>query len=222
MIYLQQLLSQSGIASRRRATELIKSGKIKINDKIAQAGQKIDPQKDKVKLNNKLIKPQIKRIYYLVNKPVGYACTTRDSHSVKKVVDLVPAKSKVWPVGRLDKDSSGLIILTNDGELTHRLTHPSFLHEKEYLVTFDKTVKASLLSKLIKGVKLREGLAKVDKLKKINDTKLSLTIHQGWNRQIRRMFKQCGYQVIGLERIRIGKIKLGNLRPGQYIKLSNL
>ena len=138
------------------------------------------------------------------------------------MVDLVPAKSKVWPVGRLDKDSSGLIILTNDGELTHRLTHPSFLHEKEYLVTFDKTVKASLLSKLIKGVKLREGLAKVDKLKKINDTKLSLTIHQGWNRQIRRMFKQCGYQVIGLERIRIGKIKLGNLRPGQYIKLSNL
>ena len=141
LIYLQQFIAQATNLSRRQATQLIKSAQVKINDKIGELGQKIDPAKDKIKLKHKLIKPQQEKIYYLVNKPIGYISTLKDRHAKKKVIDLVPPKPKVWPVGRLDKDSTGLIILTNDGELTYQFTHPSFKHPKEYLITLDKPIQ---------------------------------------------------------------------------------
>lgn len=222
LIYLQQFLSQAGIASRRQAIELIKQGKVKVNNQVAQLGLKIDPSQNKVKVNNQLIKPPLKKVYYLVNKPIGYTCTLKDKFALKKVTDLVPPLPKVWPVGRLDKNSHGLIILTNDGQLTHQLTHPSFRRPKEYLVMLDKKVNVELLSKLEKGVKLKEGMAWVDQVKKISPYRLSLVVHQGWNRQIRRMLAACGYQVIDLQRIRIGKWRLGSLKSGAYkpIKIS--
>lgn len=221
-IYLQQFLSQSGVASRRQATQYIKSGKLKVNGRLGQLGQKVDPSKDKIKFNNKLVKFHEATIYYLLNKPVGYVSTLKDSHASHKVVDLVPKVPKVWPVGRLDKDSHGLLILTNDGELTHKLTHPSFGHDKEYIATLDKSLDSSALSSLSKGVRLKEGIAKVDKIKKLTQNQISLTIHQGWQRQIRRMFEVLGYQVVDLQRVRIGQIKLGSLPPGQFKKLSKL
>ncbi len=221
-IYLQQFIAQTTHLSRRQATQLIKSAKVKLNGKIGELGQKVNPLKDKIEINNKLIKPQEDKIYYLVNKPLGYTSTFKDKHAKHKVTDLVPKQPKVWPVGRLDKDSTGLIILTNDGELTHKLTHPSFKHPKEYLVTLNKPIQPSLLSTLTKGVKLKEGIAKADKVRKINNQKLSLILHQGWNRQIRRMLSNCRYQVINLERIRIDNLKLSNLKPGQYIKVPKL
>ncbi len=215
-VYLQQFLSRAGIASRRQATELIKAGQVKVNGRLAKPGIKINPFKDKIKINNKLIKPQIRKVYYLVNKPAGYTCTLRDKHADKTVVDLVPASPKVWPVGRLDKNSRGLIILTNDGQFTQRLTHPRYRHSKEYLVKVDKSVTDQLLSNLKKGVKLKEGIARADRLKKISAYRLSLVIHQGWNRQIRRMLKACDYQVVDLQRISIGRWKLGRLKEGAY------
>ena len=216
LIYLQQFLSQAGVASRRQAVELIKQGRVKVNNQLARPGLKIDPQSDKVKLDKRLVRPQFNYVYYLVNKPVGYTCTLKDKHAAKKIIDLVPRSPKVWPVGRLDKNSRGLIILTNDGQLTQQLTHPRFQHPKEYLVKLNQPVTPQLLSKLKKGVKLKEGVARVDRLKKISPTQLSLVIHQGWNRQIRRMFKQCGYQVVDLQRIRLGQWKLGRLKEGAY------
>jgi pseudouridine synthase len=218
-IYLQQFLSTAGVASRRGATDLIKEGKVKINGKRAVTGAKVDPATDKVFVSGKLIHATDEKLYYLVNKPVGFTCTTKDIHARDLVTDLVPKTPKVWPVGRLDKDSHGLIMLTNDGELTNNLTHPKFGHEKEYIVTLDKPVTKNLLLKLKKGVTLKEGTAKADRLKELSPTKLSIVIHQGWNRQIRRMIERRGYKVLDLERIKFGKYKLDNLEPGQFKKI---
>jgi len=218
-IYLQQFLSTAGLASRRAAADLIKQGRVKVNHKPAELGIKIDPGKDNVKINNRLIKYQSQKVYYLVNKPIGYTSTVKDRHALKKVVDLVPKVPKVWPVGRLDKDSHGLIILTNDGELTNKLTHPKFKHEKEYIVTINKAITQDLLLKLSQGVKLEEGPARADKINKLSENKLSITLHQGWKRQIRRMMEKCGCMVIDLERVRIDKIKLDDLPIGKYEKL---
>ncbi|OGG87618.1 hypothetical protein A3B87_00685 [Candidatus Kuenenbacteria bacterium RIFCSPHIGHO2_02_FULL_39_13] len=218
-IYLQQFLSTAGLASRRAATDLIKQGRVKVNHKPAELGIKIDPKKDRIEYQGKIIKAPEEKVYYLVNKPIGCTSTVKDRHALKKVVDLVPKVPKVWPVGRLDKDSHGLIILTNDGDLTNKLTHPKFKHEKEYIITINKAVTQDLLSKLSKGVKLEEGLARADKINKLDENKLSITLHQGWKRQIRRMLGKCGYRVIDLQRIRVDKIKLGNLRIGLYAKV---
>jgi len=220
MLYLQQFLSQAGVAARRQAIDLIKSGVVKVNNKTAQAGVKIDPLKDKIKVNDELIKPVASLVYYLVNKPIGYTCTVDDYHAQHKVVDLVPPIPKVWPVGRLDKNSHGLIILTNDGDFTHQLTHPKFEHAKEYIVTLNKTITADLLPQLKKGIKLSEGLAKVDQIKVLTDDKISIIIHQGWHRQIRRMLGFCNYKAVDLQRIKVGQWSLGNLEVGKYKKIN--
>jgi len=218
-IYLQQFLSTAGLASRRAAADLIKQGRVKVNHKPAELGIKIDPKKDRIEYQGKTIKALEEKVYYLVNKPVGYTSTAKDRHALKKVVDLVPKVPKVWSVGRLDKDSHGLIILTNDGELTNKLTHPKFRHEKEYIVTINKAITQDLLLKLSQGVKLEEGLARADKVNKLSENKLSITLHQGWKRQIRRMMEKCDYRVINLERVRIDKIKLDDLPIGKYKKI---
>ncbi|NMB48472.1 rRNA pseudouridine synthase [Candidatus Kuenenbacteria bacterium] len=223
VVNLTQYIASSGLCSRRAAEELIRSGHVKVNGALAVLGQKVDAVTARVSVSGKIIHPATQKVYYLVNKPLGYVCTIKDRHADKKVIDLVPPKPKVWPVGRLDKDSRGLVILTNDGELTNRLTHPSFIHEKEYLLTLERPFSPELLLKLKQGVKLEEGLAKADTVKKVGPTKLSIVIHQGWNRQIRRTLGACGYRVVDLVRVRVGKVKLGTLENGKYkqIEISN-
>lgn len=221
-INLTQAIAQSGLCSRRRAEELIRLSQVKVNGQLAVLGQKVDLTIDKIFVFGQKINPAEPKVYYLVNKPVGFTCTVKDSHAPQKVIDLVPKSPKVWPVGRLDKDSRGLIILTNDGDLTYKLTHPKFEHPKEYLVTVNKDIAPVLLLKLKQGVKLEEGVARTDSLKKVSPTKLSLVIHQGWNRQIRRMLGACGYRVVDLVRVRVGKIRLGSLPLGKYSVLKNL
>ncbi len=215
-IYLQQFLSQVGLASRRQAIELIKSNQVKVNNKIAHIGIKINPAKDQIKINNKLIQPVKSLVYYLVNKPIGYTCTVSDRYAEHKVVDLVPATPKVWPVGRLDKDSHGLILLTNDGDFTNKITHPKFEHAKQYVATLNKDIHNDLLSQLKHGIKLKEGLAKVDQIKQLASNKILITIHQGWNRQLRRMLGALNYKIVDLKRVQVGKWKLGNLEEGTY------
>lgn len=234
-IRLNKFMSDSGVCSRRAADTLISSGKVRINGITAQVGTKVDPEKDVVFVNGKRVEAGSEKVYYILNKPVGYVTTSSDPFGRKKVIDLVPNDPRVYPIGRLDYDTSGLLILTNDGEFTHKLTHPRFEKEKEYAIVAKATKKYpisndqcpigdSLRDIFIKGIKLEEGIAKVDKIgiseEKGNMLKLNIVIHQGWNRQIRRMCEALGLEVISLKRIRIGELKLPNIKEGEYESLN--
>ncbi|MBU1203035.1 rRNA pseudouridine synthase [Patescibacteria group bacterium] len=215
-IRLAKFLSQAGVASRRKAENLIKQGKVKIGLHIVKdLATSVPENSQDIFVNNKAVILE-KKVYYLLNKPTGYVCSVSDPHNKKTVMSLVPKEPKVFPVGRLDKDSQGLILLTNDGDLAHQLTHPKFEVKKTYLVTVDKILTRDIESKLKKGISLEEGLAKVDKLKILSSKKLEIVIHQGWNRQIRRMLAKLGYKVIELSRISEANLKLGNLPIGKY------
>lgn len=219
-IRLNKFMSDSGVCSRRAADTLIFSGKVRINGITAQVGTKVDPEKDVVFVNGKRVEAGSEKVYYILNKPVGYVTTSSDPFGRKKIVDLVPSDPRVYPVGRLDYDTSGLLILTNDGDFTHRCTHPKFEKEKEYEVNCRIQNSEFKISKFKEGVKLEEGLAKVDKISILEEKgsviKLSIVIHQGWNRQIRRMCEALGLEVISLKRVRIGDMKLPNIKEGEY------
>lgn len=227
-IRINKFLAQTGIASRRAVDKLIEEKRVKIkvgNDLvIAKVGDKIDPSKQTVLVNNKPIIIKEDLIYYAANKPIGYTSSAREEHADKLVVDLVPSKPRVYPVGRLDKNSRGLIILTNDGDLANELTHPRFEHEKEYKLKIKSTNEKlkSKIFKLKKGVRLHEGLAKFDKFETLsvdenrNFSEIRVVLHQGWKRQIRRMCEKVGLEVVDLKRIRIGKLHLDDLEEGKY------
>lgn len=213
---LAKFISACGLASRRQAEVLVKAGKVLVNHKVVkELGTQINPQSDLVVVSGKVLKFE-EKVYYLLNKPAGYLSSVKDPHEKKFVTQLVPSTYKVWPVGRLDKDSRGLLLLTNDGELTYLLSHPKHAVQKVYQVQLNKVIDNHLLATLKKGVHLSEGLAKVDNLKKIADNKLELTIHQGWKRQIRRMLAECGYQVTDLLRIKEGSLSIANIAEGKY------
>lgn len=217
---LAKFLADSGIASRRKAEDIILAGKVKVNDKIIKTLPAIiNPDKDKVEVNNKLISAS-QKVYYLLNKPVGYICSVSDPHNAKNVISLIPKDARVYPVGRLDKDSQGLLLLTNDGELTYQLTHPKFKIDKKYLVKVDKPITKEILNRLKQGIKLDEGLAKADEVKQQNKQELIIIIHQGWKRQIRRMLEKLGYQVITLTRLAEGKLTLNKLPVGKYKEIT--
>lgn len=218
-VRIAKFLADCGIASRRKAEELILSGKVKIDDNIIKdVSINVDIDSNNIKVNDKLIKKEDKE-YYILNKPKGYICSVSDPHNSKTVISLIKSNKKIVPVGRLDKDSQGLLLLTNDGDLVYKLTHPKFEVKKTYLVELDKNIEIDLINKLKKGVLLDEGLAKVDKIKKESNKKLLITIHQGWKRQIRRMLGHLGYGVINLTRVSEGKINLKDLPLGKFKKI---
>lgn len=215
-IRLAKFISSCGLASRRQAEVLIIQGQVQVNGTIVKVvPTKIDPQSDQITVRGQILKFE-EKVYYLLNKPAGFLSSAKDPHHHQLVTQLVPKNNKVWPVGRLDKDSRGLLLLTNDGDLTYLLTHPKHAVQKVYQVTLNKPISGDLLSKLKNGVSLEEGLAKVDNIKKLTDNKLEITIHQGWKRQIRRMLAEFGYQVTDLLRIQEGNILLGDLPTGKY------
>ncbi|MDZ7798783.1 MAG: pseudouridine synthase [Patescibacteria group bacterium] len=218
---LNKYLSLCGVASRRKADQIIKQGRVKINSQVVkELGIKINPEKDEVLVNNKPC--QVKEYAYLaLNKPRAYVCTRADFKGEKSVYKLLPEKYHHLKIaGRLDKNSEGLLILSNDGDFIYRLTHPKFKHEKEYQVELSDKLSSENLLKLKKGVKLEEGLARFDKIKKIDDKKYKIIIHQGWKRQIRRMFEEIGYKTDELSRVRIGKLEIDDLDLGKYKKIS--
>jgi len=190
--------------------------RIHINGQLAKPGDQADEQKDEILFDGKKLPSGVEKVYYLVNKPIGVVCTTRSFRSEKKITDLVPDSPKVYPVGRLDKDSSGLIILTNDGDLANQMTHPRFEHKKIYQATVQEKITPAFITSMRKGVHLEEGLARADKIKKLSEYQFEITIHQGWNRQIRRMCGELGYRVSSLHRIQVGDIKIGSLKEGEY------
>ncbi len=221
---LQKYLSCCGVASRRKSEELITSGLIKINGKIAnKLGTKVDPKKDTVEYKGRIISPK-DFVYYLLYKPKSYTSTVSDPHTEKIVVNLLPKTPAVYPVGRLDKDSEGLLLLTNDGEFAQKVSHPSHSCEKEYQIVIGGELKDSELRKLEKGVSLKgkkTAPVKIMVIKKDpKQTMLNMILKEGRNRQIRRMFPQVNHEVIFLKRTRIGKLILGELKKGEYRKLT--
>ncbi|NUM25380.1 MAG: rRNA pseudouridine synthase [Candidatus Buchananbacteria bacterium] len=215
MMRLQKFLASAGVASRRAAEELISEGKIKINGKvITKLGTSIDENLDVVEFQNKKITLPQDKIYIALHKPVGYICSTSDEQG-ETVLSLVKSKQRIFPVGRLDKDSSGLIILTNDGEFANRLTHPRYGSEKEYFVTLDRDLKEEDVKKIQRGMVIDGKRLRSVKVNDIRNKSAKFILQEGINRQIRRMLGKLGYTVIKLKRVRIGNLELGDLKIGQ-------
>ena len=222
---LQKVIAQAGIASRRKAEELIKDGKVKVNGEvIKELGTKVS-ESDKVEVNNKPIEKETKE-YYLLNKPRGVITTTNDEHGRKTVTDLIETSARIYPVGRLDYDTTGAILLTNDGEFANILMHPSNKIDKVYLAKLEGIIKGEQINALKNGVMLDDVLVKASrvKLKKVNQENLTsmveITIHEGKNHQVKRMFESVGFHVEKLTRERIGIFDINNLKSGQYRKLT--
>ena len=230
---LNKFLAHAGIASRRAADKLIAAGRVRVNGQVVrEMGVQIDPARDQVAVDGKPVTTaQNQRLYLLLNKPAGVITSRKDPEGRKTILDLIPKKyHHLHPVGRLDFQSEGLVLLTDDGDLTQRLTHPSFQHEKEYWVQIDGPVPNVVIYKFRKGVELEDGMARarVRRLSKIpaeqrfwikDDPKrtwLVFILHEGRNRQIRRMCEALDLRVRRLVRIRIESIHLGDLKPGQW------
>lgn len=222
-IRLQKFLSGAGVASRRAAEELIRQGLVKVNSQTATIGMSVDPAVDAVLVRGRAIAQPEGMIYLMLNKPRGYVTTRARFKAEKSVYDLLPAdwRSKVWPVGRLDKDSCGLLLFTNDGAITQKLTHPKYSHEKEYLVRYQGILTPAAKTQLERGVDIASGRTAPCYIKIIHPGEAVVTIHEGKKRQIRYMFAAVHCRVMFLQRIREGKIKLGQLAEGKWLKLDS-
>jgi 23S rRNA pseudouridine2605 synthase len=215
-IRLQRILAERGIGSRRACEELIAAGRVTVNDEVAVLGRRIDPENDVVEVDGEAIGVRPDLVYYLLNKPMGVITTSDDPHGRETVLELVPSEPRVFPVGRLDLDTEGLLLITNDGALTHRLTHPSFGVEKEYLVEVAGELTDAELRRLRTGVELDDGITAPAKVGQPQPSLLRITIHEGRNRQVRRMCDAVGHPVVRLVRTRIGPLRDPSLKPGSW------
>ena len=213
---LQKFLSAAGVCSRRKGEEYIRAGRVAVNGRSAvELGTKVDPDKDLIEVDGRSVKLPHSFIYIALNKPRNHV--TSCSHPGEKVVvDLVRTTERVYPVGRLDKDSTGLLLLTNDGRIHHRLSHPSFDHEKEYVVTVAKSITNEALKKLSEGLPLMGTKTRPAQVTKLSARRFRIVLREGKNRQIRRMVRKIGNKVTGLQRIRVANIKLGDLPSGKW------
>ena len=217
---LQKYLSEAGICSRRKGEEYIKAGLVRVNSRIViELGTKVNPEKDRVEFDGKIIALTSEPIYIALNKPKGYV--TSCSHPGEKIVlDLIDIPQRIYPIGRLDKDSTGLLILTNDGTLHHMLSHPSFDHEKEYDVTVSRPITVGSLKNIAKGLPMMGTKTRPAETNRISSRRFRIVLKEGRNRQIRRMVRKVGNHVIRLKRIRVSKIKLGRLAEGNWRNLT--
>jgi pseudouridine synthase len=216
-VKLQKFIADNGYCSRRKAETLIEEGRVKVNGNPAKIGMRVD-EKDNVVVEGKKIKTKKELLYIALNKPVGYVCTHKKEKGKKNIFSLVSdVEERLFVVGRLDEDSRGLVILTNDGDFAYHLTHPSFQHEKEYEVQVSKEPSESTISELLRGVNIGEKTrAKAQKIEKIGNKKYKLILTEGKKRQIRRMFEKFSCTVLDLRRIRIENYHLGTLKEGQW------
>ncbi|MCZ7628449.1 MAG: rRNA pseudouridine synthase [Microthrixaceae bacterium] len=218
---LQKVLARAGIGSRRRCEDLISAGRVTVNGELAVLGRRVDTAIDEVALDGVVVAVDPSLVHRLLNKPVGVVTTASDTHGRPTVLELVPDDPVVHPVGRLDMDSEGLLLLTNDGSLTHRLTHPGFGVPKEYLVEVEGTPSRAAVRALRDGVDLDDGPSAPAKVSVVHDNLLRITIHEGRNRQVRRMCDAVGHPVVRLVRTRIGPLRDTRLAPGQWRDLTN-
>jgi len=225
---LLKALAEAGVGSRRRIADAIKNGRVEVNgEPVENFRHPVNLETDRVSVYGKLVDLKPRRtVYLMVNKPAGIITTTSDERGRKTVLDILPEKYRhlrLYPVGRLDKDSTGLLLLTNDGELTYRLTHPRFEHEKEYLIHIEGRLKPEEKRKLEKGIELEDGMTYPVVVKEIKSPppfNYSITMHEGRKRQVRRMLANLGYQVLAIKRIRMGNLRLGSLKEGATRELT--
>lgn len=217
---LQRVLARAGYGSRRSCEDLITAGRVRVNSEPAELGRRIDPERDRVEVDGVPVVVDPTLVHYLVNKPTGVVTTASDTHGRPVLVDMVPLDPRVFPVGRLDMDTEGLILLTNDGDLAHRLTHPSFGVEKEYLAQVRGEPSRAALRHLREGVDLEDGTTAPARVSQIEPGLIRIVIHEGRNRQVRRMCEQVGHPVERLVRTRIGPISDRRLRPGAWRHLT--
>lgn len=219
MIRLNKYLAMCVVASRRAADRMIESGRVRVNGRsVRDMGVKIDPDKDIVRVDGKEVHPPRRNIYVLLNKPKGYVTTVSDERGRKTVFDLIKLKARLFPVGRLDLNSEGLLLLTNDGELAHRLMHPRFKISKTYRVRLDRDFNPDDFEALTSGIELEDGVTLPCKARFYTDSgeRLEITIREGRNRQVKRMFAALGYDVKALKRIRFGPLELKDVTRGQW------
>jgi 23S rRNA pseudouridine2605 synthase len=227
-ISLLKALTEAGTGSRRKIADAIKNGRVKVNgEPVEDFRYPVNPETDRISLNDRPV--DLKRrqtVYLMVNKPAGIITTTSDERGRSTILDILPERyrrQRLYPVGRLDKDSTGLVILTNDGELTYRLTHPRYEHEKEYLIQIEGSLRPDEKRKLEKGIQLEDGMTYplvVREIKNSPSFNYSITTHEGRKRQVRRMLANLGYRVLALKRIRMGSLNLGNLKEGAARELT--
>lgn len=222
---LQKYMARCGVASRRKCEELIIQGKVKVNGIITtELGVKISCDKDIITYNEKTIKPEEKKVYILLNKPEGYITSVKDEKNRKTILDIVKVEERIFPIGRLDYDSSGLIILTNDGDIYNKIIHPRRKIIKKYIVVTKGKFNNEEINSLKTGVNIGDYITKEAKVKiisyKDDKTTLEIGISEGKNRQIRKMCSAVNHDVLALKRISIGKIQLGDLKRGEYRDLT--
>jgi pseudouridine synthase len=222
---LHKALARAGVASRRAAERLVQAGRVAVNGQVVSTpGVVVDPDNDVITVDGQLVAAAVPPRYLLLNKPMGYVSTARDERGRPTVLDLVPAGGRVYPVGRLDADSEGLLLLTNDGEYALRVTHPRYGVEREYRVLVRGSLEPAALDRLREGVDLAEGRARPVRAEVLRvdrqQTWLMVVLRQGWKRQIRRMLAAVGYPVDRLVRVRMGGLTLGNLASGHWRELS--
>lgn len=217
---IQKYIARCGITSRRKAEELIREGKVKVNGELIKDIILVDPNKDIVEVNGKVIKPEERKVYIMLNKPVGYVTTVKDEKGRRTVLDLIDVKERIYPVGRLDFDTSGLLILTNDGDFAYKLMHPSKEVDKVYIAEVEGIPTERELDMFRNGLKIEDYItskAEIEILKiKDKNAIVKIVIHEGKNRQVRKMCEKIGHKVLRLKRVQIGKIKLGSLEIGKW------
>lgn len=230
MVRINKYLKDQGYCSRREADRWIAAGRIVINGEVVtEMGTKVDPENDIIKVTDSICRDQKslgqvppEKIYILLNKPTGYVTSMKRTAIEKDIVmDLIDIPERVFPVGRLDKETSGMLILTNDGDFANEMTHPSFEHQKEYEVETMKTISATALGKIRKGLPLFGEKTKPPEVIRIAKDCFHITLTEGKNRQIRRLVRKIGSQVRSLQRIRIGQVEIGSLETGTWRKLTD-
>ena len=217
LIRLNKYIAECGVCSRRKADELIENGKVKVNKVIVtNLGMQIDELNDSIEVNDKVIYKEEKKVYIMLNKPEGYITTNSEQFGRKATSDLIKEDIRVFPIGRLDKDTEGLLLFTNDGEFANYMMHPSHLIKKTYIVTTDSNITSEKINKLKNGVDIGGYITKEAEVRKYSSNKLEIIISEGKNRQVRKMCKAVGINVKRLIRTRIGRLELGNLKKGEY------
>lgn len=221
-VRLQKWLASAGVCSRRKGEVLIQAGRVAVNGQVVtELGTKIDPAADRVAVDGvPVAAAQEALVYIIVNKPRGVV-TSCEQEGVPVVVDLVTCDARIYPVGRLDKDSTGLVLLTNDGRLHHGLLHPSFDHEKEYEVTVARPIPDGALHSMAAGMPLMGTKTRPAMVKRRSERRFQITLKEGKNRQIRRMVRKVGHHVVALKRVRMASIRLGKLKEGQWRHLTD-
>jgi pseudouridine synthase len=223
-VILQKIIAASGYVSRRKAEELIRAGRVKVNDATAAPGDQAEAGRDKITVSGHLIGEAAPKIYIKLNKPLGYTCTNKRFPGEKNIFDLVDVPERLFAVGRLDKASRGLILLTNDGDLTQRLAHPRFEHDKVYEVRISGEIKNSglICERLMRGINIGEddGVARAKNAQYLQNSTFIIALNEGKKRQIRRMFGALDLSVLDLKRIRLAGLEIGGLKEGRWTYLT--